>query len=161
MTLVAASAGDHDGAEQIAWSNTDPDDHPWALAHEAEVAASAGDHDGAEQIARSNTEPYWQSRALAHVAEAVGRAGDHDRARALTAAAEQAARSITNPEGRASSLTIVASVAEPARARSCIAGVLAAVRWTIPIRELARIEPAVLSAFADELTAPSPVKEAG
>jgi hypothetical protein len=48
---------------------------------------------------------------------------------------------------------VVSSIAEPARARSCIAGALADGPWTIPLEALATIDPVALSAFADELTA--------
>lgn len=56
--------------------------------------------------------------------------------------AERIARSITSPDEQARALVGMAgSVAEPGRARSCIAGALAAGRWTIALKALARIDP--------------------
>jgi hypothetical protein len=66
---------------------------------------------------------------------------------------QQPARSITEPDAQARALASVASAAEPAQARSCIAGALAIGRWVIPLKELARVDPAALAAFADERAA--------
>jgi hypothetical protein len=119
------------------------------------TAAAAGDLDRAERIARSITSPGSQARALAGVATAAA-AADLDRARELAAGAERIARSITDPDKQAQALAGVASsAAELVRARSCIAGALAAGRWTIPLQALALVDPAAMSAFADELTVPS------
>jgi hypothetical protein len=68
---------------------------------------------------------------------------------AKIADAEQAARSITDPNMQAEALAGAASAAEPARARTWIASALAGGHWTIPLKALARIDPA---AFVDEWT---------
>jgi hypothetical protein len=122
-----------------------------ALASVAGVAARAGDLDRAgalaavaEQVARSIMSPDEQAWALAYVAGAAAQAGDLGRA-------EQVARSIASPDGQAEAMASIAGVAEPTRARAFIAGALAAGRWTIPLNELADIDPTALSAFADEL----------
>jgi hypothetical protein len=68
--------------------------------------------------------------------------------------AEALARSIPHRNRQAQTLADVAnSVAEPVRARSCIAGALAAGRWTIPLQALTIVDMAALSAFAGELAA--------
>jgi len=123
------------------------------MARVAEAAARAGVPGSAEQAARSITRPDEQARALAGAAEAAARAGDPGRAGALAAAAEQAARSVTDPYLQARALARVAGVAEPATARSCIAGALAVWSWSTPLEVLARVDPVALSAFADELAA--------
>lgn len=117
----------------------------------------------AEALARSIPDPDKQARALADVAAAAAGGGDHDRARELTADVERIARSITLPLFRARALADVACRAtEPTRARSCIAGALAAHDWAISLRALARIDPAALSAFTDELAlGPSQTRDNG
>ena len=117
--------------------------------------AGAGDWDrarklaaDAERTARSVTPTYDQAVALTCVAAAAARAGDYD-------LAERIASSLTSPDLQARALADLASgVTEPTKARSWIAGALAAGRWTIPLQALALVDPAALSAFADELTAP-------
>ena len=163
VATAAAAAGDLDrarelaaDAERIARSLTSSYAQARALAGVATAAAAGGDLDGAERIARSLTDPDEQARALAGVATAAAAAGDLDRARELAADAERIARSITSPNEQAQALARVASsAAELVRARSCIAGALTAGRWTILLQALALVDPAALSAFAGELTAPS------
>ena len=84
------------------------------------------------------------------MAGAVAAAGDHDRARALATDAEQLARSLTHPDLQAQTLTALAGLAEPARARSLIANALSAGRWTIPLHALAHVDSVALSVFVDE-----------
>jgi tetratricopeptide (TPR) repeat protein len=173
VAAAAARAGDYDRAERIARSITDPDEQARAL---AEVAAEAGDYDRAERIARSITHPYT-ARVLAEVAAAAARAGDYDRAeriaRSITDPDEQAralaevaaeaddydraeriARSITHPYTQALALAgMASSITESGRARSWIAGALAAGPWWVPLEALARTDPAALSAFTSGLAA--------
>jgi hypothetical protein len=115
------------------------------------VWAALGQPIRAEALARSITRLDRRALALARVAGTVA-AGDHDRAQELAADAEQAARSVTDPNMQAEALAGAASAAEPARARSWIASALAVGHWTIPLKALARIDPAALSAFVDEWT---------
>jgi hypothetical protein len=154
LPAVWVTLGQPVRAEALARSITDPGARAHALAGVA-AAAAADDLDRAERIARSITYPDERARALAGVAAAAA-AGDLDRARELAAGAERIARSITDPDKQAQALAGVASsAAELVRARSCIAGALAAGRWTIPLQALALVDPAAMSAFADELTVPS------
>ena len=93
-------------AEQVARSITDLYEQARALARVAEAVAGAGDLDRAEALAPLSRSPgpsptrTMQAEALAGVAEAAAGAGDLDRAGALAAAAEQVARSITDPSSR-------------------------------------------------------------
>jgi hypothetical protein len=152
LAEAAARAGDLKRAgaladaavEQAARAAGAPDWRARALASAAEATAHAADLDRAEALARSIFPPDQQARALASLAEAAARAGDLSRAEAL-------ARSVNRPDEQARALASIADVAEPARARSCIADALAVGRWVIPLKELADIDPAVLLAFADEL----------
>jgi hypothetical protein len=166
-----AAAGEQESAEEFADSIEYVDEQARTLVSLARVAAAAGDQDGARALAASAEEAARSvlvrgqlAEILAVVAGAVAAAGDSDRARALAASAEQVARSITDlseqaeqgarsitdPDRQAWVLASLASVAEPSRARSCIAGALAAGQWTHPLPAVARIDPAALSAFADE-----------
>jgi hypothetical protein len=154
LPAVWATLGQPVRAEALARSITNPDEKAWALGCLARAVAAGGDFDrarelaaDAEQIARSITDLDIQALALGWVARAVAGAGDHDHT-------EQIARSITSPGMQARALSDVASsTADPVRARSWVAGALAAGRGTIPLQALARIDPAALSAFAHEMTA--------
>jgi hypothetical protein len=147
----SSAAGDYDRAERTARSITDLHGQAQALTGVA-AAAAAGDYDRARELAaageraiRSITDPYWQVQALIRVAAAAAAVGDYDRA-------ERTARSIADPDAQARALADVAgSSSESARTRSCIARALAVGRWTIPLQALALVDPAALSAFADEL----------
>jgi len=48
---------------------------------------------------------------------------------------------------------MAAGLSESARTRSWIVSALCAGRWTIPLAALARIDPRILSVFADKLIA--------
>jgi tetratricopeptide (TPR) repeat protein len=160
VAVAAAVGGDYDRAERIARPIITSQAQARALAL---ALAVSGDYDRAEKVARSS--PRWdeQLESLADLAVAAAGGGNHDRARKLTADAERIARSITLPLFRARALADVACRAtEPTRARSCIAGALAAHDWAISLRALARIDPAALSAFADELAlGPSQTRDNG
>jgi hypothetical protein len=141
LPAVWVTLGQPVRAEALARSITDPYAQSRALARVAEAAAGGGDLHRAEQVALSITDPDEKALAVAVVAAASG--GDLDRA-------EQVARSITDPDAQARALASVASVAEPDRARSCIAGALAVGQWVILLNEVARIDPVALATFADE-----------
>ena len=76
MAGALAGAGQHQQAEAMARSITDPHSQAQALAQVAEALAGAGQHQQAETVARSITNPDWQAQALAQVAEALARAGN-------------------------------------------------------------------------------------
>jgi hypothetical protein len=130
-------------AEHTAQSITDPDSQAQALVELVGAWAAAGQLDRAEQTARSITDPDPQAHALVELVKAWAAVGQHDRA-------EQTARSITKPDWQAQALSDLATVVEPARARSLIVGALAVGRWPIPLRALAHVEWLALSAFVDE-----------
>ncbi len=164
LAAAAAKAGDLDHARTLAASaepaaRTSPLLDDWAaklaalakkLAAMAEAPANHGDLNHAEQVTRTTTRQVERAEALARAALAVAEAGNLDRARALAARAEQVARSTTDSDARARALSDIASVAEPAMARSCIASALAAGQWTIPLQALACVDPIALCVFADE-----------
>ncbi|WIM99947.1 hypothetical protein ACTOB_003617 [Actinoplanes oblitus] len=113
----------------------------------------AGQTDGnAEQLARSITGPDARARALTGLAQAqaLAGAGEHDRAVRVAVDAEQIARTITNPDMQAQVLTSLARASGLGRARPLIAAALAVGRWTVALRELARVDAAALSVFVDE-----------
>jgi hypothetical protein len=112
---------------------TDPTAQAWRLAILAHAVALTG----------SITDPMRQGQALTTVVEALAATDDPDRAEAL-------ARSITDPAWQARALTTPATHVEPALARPLVAWALRMDGWLARLRALARIQPAVVIAIADE-----------
>jgi hypothetical protein len=149
VARAAAQAGDLDRAEALARSITDQTWQADALAAVARVVAAADPGRG-EALARSITLPEWQAPTLVAVALMVAATGDVGRAEALAAEAQALAYSISDPEEQARALVALAGEARPAYARLLIAQAFRVGTWTTPMRALAEVEPAVLTAVADE-----------
>ena len=116
LTLVSASPRPNLlAALRLAWYRDQLADRNTRIpARLPAVWAALGQPVRAEALAQSIASPGMRAEALAGVAVAVARAGDHDRARALAAAAEQAARSTTEPYEEARALAKVARAAAQA-----------------------------------------------
>ncbi|MEV4576551.1 hypothetical protein AB0K16_25200 [Nonomuraea jabiensis] len=67
---------------------------------------------------------------------------------------EATARTIPDVPARARALAGVAAHAEPVRARRLTAGILGTEAWTTSLDVLARLEPSMLAAAADDLLRP-------
>ena len=87
MAGALAQAGQHEQAEAVARSITDPDEQAQALAAVAGALAKAGQHEQAETVARSITGPEEQVQALAAVARALVARGDTRQARHVASTA--------------------------------------------------------------------------
>jgi hypothetical protein len=107
--------------------------------------------DRAQALVRSITDPARQARARQSLEEievirevrAVAHA-DLDQAEAL-------AQRISTPDWQALVLLNLARQATPARARRIIAQAFRLSFWAMPLDALAQVEPAALTAIADEL----------
>ncbi|MEV4015634.1 hypothetical protein AB0J35_34535 [Nonomuraea angiospora] len=180
LARVAAADGDLERAAALVQSVIRESVTP-ALIEFARIAAAGGDLDRADAFARyisaddratllvdlMRDDPAL-ARRLAGRAGAAVRDLDHpDRkaelltmyAQALAAAgdceeAEAAARTIPDVPARARALAGVAAHAEPARARRLAAGILGTEAWTTSLDVLARLEPSILAAAADDLLRP-------
>ncbi|MEU0558626.1 hypothetical protein [Dactylosporangium sp. NPDC006015] len=166
VATAFAAAGNHKRAEALIAQVrivASPDEYARALIGLVGAATAAGDHPKAkalaaraEQVIQDIAEPYWRAKALVELVAAVTAAGDHERATALAAQAEQTARSDSDPWSQAAALANLADVVEPDRARRLIAEALAVGRWTTPLEQIARIDPATIRTFLDQfVTSPS------
>ncbi|MEV6040879.1 hypothetical protein AB0L65_57915 [Nonomuraea sp. NPDC052116] len=180
LARVAAADGDLERAAALIQGATGESATP-ALTEFARIAASGGDLDRIDAFARyigvddratllvdlMSGDPAL-ARRLAGRAEAAIRDLAHpDRkaellttfAHALAAAgdceeAEAAARTIPDVPARARALAGVAAHAAPACARRLAAGILGTEAWTTSLGVLARLEPSILAAAADDLLRP-------
>ena len=87
MAGALAAAGQHEQAETVARSITDPDRQARALAAVAGALAGAGRHEQAETVARSITNPGRQAQAQTAVAGALAARGDTRQAHRVASAA--------------------------------------------------------------------------
>ena len=145
MDLVDAVArtGNFTRAESLARTISDPHWRAMALSSLVEAIADAGDYDRAESLARTITDPYERAWSLCRLVEALTDAGDIDRAESL-------ADTITDPGRQASALVTVAGSADAERARRCIARAWCVAAWPVPLDVVARVEPDLLRAVADD-----------
>ncbi|WP_431919583.1 hypothetical protein [Nonomuraea jabiensis] len=180
LARIAAADGDLERAAALIQGATGESATP-TLTDFARIAAARGDLDRVDAFARHisaddratllvdlMTDDPALARRLAGRAEAAIRDLAHpDRkaallttyAQALAAAgdceeAEAAARTIPDVPARARALAAVAAHAEPARARRLTAGILGTEAWTTSLDVLARLEPSILAAAADDLLRP-------
>ncbi|GAB3847271.1 hypothetical protein GCM10027610_066850 [Dactylosporangium cerinum] len=172
VVQAVAAAGDHEQARTLATvaertaytSITISAARARALAELAQAAATAGDHGRArtlaahaERVARSIEGPRIQIRMLVNVAGAVAAAGCPEHA-------ERIARMITGPDGRvykerAQALAWAAGAAEPSRAHQLFTEALAVGSWSIPLQELASVNPMIISLFVAEFMSELPQLE--
>ena len=87
MAGALAEAGQHEQAETVARSVTNPYEQAQALTAVAGALAETGQHEQAETVARSITDPGWQAQALTAVAKALVARGDTSQARHVASAA--------------------------------------------------------------------------
>lgn len=147
---VAVASADPDRAQALARSIADPERQADTLACLARRVAAV-DMERARAVARSINIADRRARALANLddtelarrAKAAARA-DPDQAEAL-------AQKIADPDWRALVLANLARETTPARARRLIARAFRLSSWAIPLDALAQVEPATLTAIADDL----------
>src|SRR5205085_756238 len=92
--IAKSSAGDHDGAMEVAAQIFDDSDKSFLLESIAEFRARGNDVDGAFETARQIKVPHMKHKALLEVAEAFARKGDRENTRAALSEALGAAQSI-------------------------------------------------------------------
>ncbi|WP_218154255.1 hypothetical protein, partial [Nonomuraea pusilla] len=67
LVRALANLGEHDRAETVARSITDPGSQAWALTELVRALANLGEHDRAEAVARSITDSLSQAKAIASI----------------------------------------------------------------------------------------------
>jgi hypothetical protein len=151
----ALAGADPDRAEALARSITDPERQAQALAAMAERVAPIS-ADRAEALAQSITDSDLRTQALANIEDTelalqatIAARADPDRAEAL-------AQKITDTDRKALVLANLAREATPARARRLIAQAFHLSFWAMPLDALAEVQPATLTAIADDLLHPDP-----
>jgi hypothetical protein len=156
IVAAVAALGDVDRAEEVAGTIGDPIKHAVAHANLVQHLAVSGEIERADAILAqiiTDDPRVWEIVPLSRAVAALAAAVKGDRAAALIERAEELARSIMVPNGRAEALCEVALVA-PDRARRLVAEAFQiAQNWTIPLPALAKVDPAVVIEIADELLA--------
>ncbi|WP_147328630.1 hypothetical protein [Kutzneria buriramensis] len=137
-----AAAGLVDQARVIAVDIHNARTRRWALRDIPSVAAAAGHVDAAEPVARALTDR-WQADAMIALARTVARLGDLDRAERLARSASDRSEDV---------VTALLGIAEfaPGRVRRLLATTLRLGHWSRSVRELTRMDPALVAAVTEE-----------
>jgi hypothetical protein len=130
VAKAVSACGNHERAQLIARTVTDPHARTRALAAAAEAAAAAGEYQQAAQLAHTITYPDKSALTLADAAKTAAAAGDHDRARLLATHAERTARNVVAPSQQISALGVLARAASEAGDRVCAHRLAALAEWT-------------------------------
>lgn len=141
-----AQRGDTERAEALAGTIDDYSLQGLAMNCVIRALISSGDLERAETLTRALLDEDRQAAAMSELAEGKARHGDLDRAESL-------ARDITNSSWHVDALAAVAGLADPDRARRIIAELLSQGEWLKPLRAIAEIAPAAVTAIADEILA--------